>query len=161
MQAVEIFIKAPTQFMNEHWPSLLPEGIAIPQSLVLILLRAQHSLDEEGILIEKEKDRLFSEFLKISESFRQESQGLGYPTTIISPKDGYPLDSPAGSLRFDSVAAVQDRLNFPYDRTQQGCKLLTHPQWQRAVYPGLLLSAAPAPVLDPLLPRVLSRVTGE
>lgn len=69
MQAVEIFIKAPTQFMNGHWPSLLPDGIAIPQSLVLILLRAQYSLDEEGILIEKEKDRLFSEFLKISESF--------------------------------------------------------------------------------------------
>jgi hypothetical protein len=154
MQAFEAFVTAPTPFMIEHWPDLLPDWAIAPQSVVLILLRAQVSLAQEGLEIEEEKDRLLQEFWKIGEFFRQENCRQGYSSEIISPKDGLPYYSAPGTLRFDSVAAVNYALSFPYARTEYGCKVLTHPQWQQAVYPGLLLSNAPPTKLDLLLKGV-------
>jgi hypothetical protein len=151
MQAFEIFVTAPTPFMSEHWPDLLPDWAIAPQSVVLILLRARMSLAQEGWEIEAEKDRLLKEFWKLGEFLCQEICHHGYSSETISPKDGLPQYSAPGTLRFDSVAAVNYALSFPYARTEQGCKVLTHPQWQQAVYPGLLLSNAPSAKLDLLL----------
>ena len=154
MQAFEVFVTAPTPFMSEHWSDLLPEWAIAPQSVVLILLRARISLAQEGLEIEEEKDRLFQEFWKLGEFFCQENSRQGYSSELISPKDGLPYYSAPGTLRFDSVAAVNYGLSFPYIRTEQGCKVLAHPQWQQAVYPGLLLSDAPSTKLALLLKRV-------
>ena len=154
MQAFEIFVTAPTPFMSEHWPDLLPDWAIAPQSVVLILLRARMSLAQEGLQIEAEKDRLLQEFWKIGEFLCQVICRHGYSSEIISPKDGLPQYSSPGTLRFDSVAAVNYSLSFPYARTAQGCKVLTHPQWQQAVYPGLLLSDAPSTELALLLKGV-------
>ena len=151
MPAFEVFVTAPTPFMSEHWPDLLPDWAIAPQSVVLILLRARMSLAQEGLEIEAEKDRLLQEFWKIGDFICQENYRHGYSSEIISPKDGLPQYSSPGTLRFDSVAAVNYALRFPSARTAQGCKVLTHPQWQRAVYPGLLLSNSPPTKLDLLL----------
>jgi hypothetical protein len=167
MQAFEVFIKTPTPFMVDHWPSLLPDWTDAPQSLVLILLRAQFSLDQTGIMIETEKERLLAEFFKLSEFFQEKILNHGdsnygeskqdYLTAIISPKDGLPLNSSPGTLVFDTVAAVNYWLGFPFARTDQGCKVMTHPQWQQAVYPGLLLSAASPLALQSRLKKKLNR----
>lgn len=160
MPDFEIYIQEPTPFILEHWHRLLPDWRVVPQSLVLILLRAQFSLEQEGILMEVEKDRLYRDFLKIAELLHQAIHDQGYLSEIISPKDGLPVQSAPGTLIFDSVAAVNYWLGFSYDRTAKGCKVLNHPQWQRAVYPGLLLSAAPLAVLQSqpvlILPTVSS-----
>lgn len=144
MNPIEIYIKSPTLFMMDHWAKLLPNWKITPQTIVLVLLKSQFPLDREGKFIKLEKDRLLKHFLILGESFYVASERRGFLTEIISPKDGTPQYSPQGTLIFDLVAAVHYSLGFDFFRTVKGCKVLKHPVWQTAVYPGLFLSTATA-----------------
>lgn len=128
--------------MIDNWDKLLPDWSVPPQTIILVLLNSHFSLDGEGKLIEREKDRLLKQFMALGESFALASQQRGIIAEIISPKDGTPQYSTQGDLIFDLVATVHHSLGFDYFRTLLGCQLLKHPVWQTAIYPGLFLSEA-------------------
>jgi hypothetical protein len=142
MNPVEIYIKFPTPFMVDNWKILLPDWKVSPQTMALVLMNSPFPLDSEGEFIEQEKDRLLRQFFALGEAFNLASCKRGFLTEIVSPKDGTPQYSGKGKLIFDLVATVHHSLGFGFSRTVKGCKVLEHPVWQTAIYPGLLLSGA-------------------
>ena len=154
MNYLEIHLKVPTSFMIENWKKLLPDWKVPPQTLVLVLLNSQFPLDREGELIEAEKDRLLQHFKEWGKSFYLASLQGGFLTEVISPKNGRPQYSRIGELHFDLVAAVHHSLGFDFFRTGKGCKLVKHPVWQAAVYPGLFLSGATAAEVESMLTEI-------
>ena len=156
MQDREIYIHAPSPFIQAHWHELLPDWTRQPETMVLVLLRSQFPLDPEGEEIQQEKDRLMKEFESWADYFYQNSQQQRILTEIISPKDGTPQYSTKGNLTFDSVAAVHFALGFDFLRTDKGCKVLKHPHWQTAVYPALILSDMSSVAVQSLVNEVTS-----
>jgi hypothetical protein len=152
---VEIHIKSPTSFMVDNWGKLLPDWEVPPPTLAFVFLNSQFPLDREGELIEAEKDRLLQYFGKLGQSFYLASQQRGFLTEIISPQDGTPQYSMRGEAHFDVVAAVHHSLGFNFSRTAKGCKVLEHPVWQAAVYPGLFLSEATGAVVESILTTII------
>jgi hypothetical protein len=152
---LEIAIQSPTPFMVEHWQGLLPDWQVPPQTMVLVLLRSQFSLEREGEKIEAEKERLLQQFLSLGDAFQLACHQRGWLTEVISPKLGTPLHSRKGGLIFDLVAAIHHGLGFDFSRTIKGCKVLQHPVWQAAVYPGLFLSGATAAEVESIITRCL------
>ena len=154
MTTGEIYIKSPTPFMVDNWERLLPDWKVAPQTIVLVLLKSQFPLDSEGEFIQAEIDRLIKQFFQSGNSFHLASHQKGFLTEIISPKDGTPQYSRRGNAHFDLVAAVHHSLRFNFSRTVNGCKVLQHPVWQTAVYPGLFLSEATVTVVESILTEI-------
>lgn len=141
--------------MADNWERLLPDWKVSPPTIVLILLNSQFPLDSEGELIEAEKDRLFQQFWQWGQSFNLVSHQRGFLSEIISPQDGTPQYSRRGDAHFDLVAAVHHSLGFDFSRTLKGCKVLKHPVWQAAVYPGLFLSEAKVAAVKSILSQIV------
>ncbi len=152
---VEIYLKSPTPFMIDNWEKLLPDWKVPPQTIVLILLKSRLPLDGEGEFIELEKERLLHRFLEWGKVFYSTGHQGGFLTEIISPKDGTLQYSKKGQLIFDLVATVHYSLGFDFSKTAEGCKVLEHPVWQTAVYPGLFLSEATATVVKSILTEIV------
>ncbi|RDH50640.1 hypothetical protein CBF18_12025, partial [Mastigocladus laminosus WC112] len=70
----------------------------------------------------------------------------GYLTDLIDPRTGYPLLSRPGIVPHDDTAVVKALLNYPV--IENRCRVLVHPEWGMAVYPSILLSAAPPIVIE-------------
>jgi hypothetical protein len=157
MNSIEIYAGSPTPFVRDRWKSLLPDWKVPPQTLVLVLLNAQCSLDGDGALIEEEKGRLLGHFLSLGRSFYLTSWRREFLSEIISPQDGTPQYSMRGEIVFDLIAIIHYSLGMAFARTDKGCNVLRHPRWQAAVYPGIFLSEAAVPVVG----SILSEVTGE
>lgn len=69
-----------------------------------------------------------------------------YLTDLIDPRTGYPLLSRPGKILHDDTAAVKALLRYPV--IQNKCRVLIHPSWGMAVYPGILLSQAPPLLIE-------------
>jgi hypothetical protein len=142
--------------MVEHWPDILPDWPGPPQAIIICLLQARVPLAQDGLPQRREKERLLQQFTAWGDRFRQRELSPSLPLAIISPQDGKPLFSPAGSTHVDLVATVHHCLGLPFVRTADGCKVLIHPQWRSAVYPGLAITPRSLPEaslffhLDPL-----------
>ena len=154
MNSVERYIKSPTPFMVHNWEKLLPDWQVPPQTIVIVLINSQFPLDEEGELIEQEKDRLLKQFMQWGQSFHLMSQKQGFLTEIICPKEGIPQYSKKGDAHFDLVATVHHSLGFNFS-TVKGCKTLLHPRWHTAVYPGLFLSGTTAVAVESILTAIM------
>ena len=144
MQTEEIFLKAPTPFMQAHWHKLLPDWKTAPQVMVIVLLKAKYALEGEGENISQEKERLAARMTILGGEFYRICHQAGILSEVISPKTGLPIYSQEGELNFDLVKTVHASLGFSYARTHKNCKVFQHPTWQTAVYPGLFLSTASA-----------------
>jgi hypothetical protein len=154
-KSVEIYLDSPTSFMVAHWEKLLPDWKVPPQTIVLILLKSRLPLDGEGEFVELEKERLLHRFLEIGQIFYTKSHRRGLFSEIISPKDGTPQYSKKGQWIFDLVATVHHSLGFGFSQTEGGCKVLKHPVWQTAIYPGLFLSQASATAVQSILTEMV------
>ena len=106
---------------------------------MIFLLYSFIPLDTINCKVEMEKQRLKEEFLILSKRIKLTCKKQGSLIAIIDPQDGRPIDSPASQLSFDVIAVVHQLLNFNYYQIH-GCKVLTHPIQQTAIYPSLLLS---------------------
>lgn len=124
-----------------------------------MLLRSQYPLEEEGQAIETEKERLLPEFLELSGKLRELCfQQGGFLLEAICPKQGTPIYSATGELMVSLVSVVHQLLGFEFFPTIKGCRVLKHPRWQTALYPGLLLSQSSGAVIEPIL-TLLSKET--
>ena len=139
---MEIYIQPPSSFIFENRTQLLPDWNHPPKILVIVLLQSQWALKSEGELIQVEKDKLRTQFIQFAHYFQSVCTQKKLLTEIIDPQNGQPLNSAKGEISFDIVAVVHQLLNFNFELTLAGCKVLKHPLWNTAVYPGILLSLA-------------------
>ena len=152
----ELYLCSPTVFINQNWFDLLPDWSNPPQTLIILCLQANCNLELTEKAIADEKDRLFDAFqevAKVMENLAQQNQIL---IESICPKSGFSNHAQAGNLLFDLVSILHECLGFNFKRTDQGCKILSHPQWQQAIYPGLLISDVKRDRVAPLVYNVLS-----
>jgi len=136
-------LSLPTPYMVDHWPEILPDWTLPPQTIIICLWPSQVPLDVDGPPQRQEKDRLLSQFVTWGQGVMQQPLPPGHDLAIISPQDGKPLFSPAGNTHIDLVATVHHCLGLSFRRTPDGCKVLIHPQWRSAVYPGLAMTTLP------------------
>lgn len=138
---MQCYLARPTPFIVDHWPDILPDWPGPPQAIAICLLQSQVPLDQDGLPQREEKDRLLQRFLTWGDRLRQRELLPSHQLAIISPRDGKPLCSPTGPTHIDLVATVHHCLGLPFVRTSDGCKVLRHPAWRSAVYPGLAITS--------------------
>jgi hypothetical protein len=148
---MEIYIKPPSKFILNYWQQLLPQWIKVPQTVILILLPSQYSLDTSTEIIELEKNRLLLQFMIIAKSIKILCEEQGLLSEIISPKDGFPLNSLPGKMNFDLVAITHELLGFDFYQTSAGCKVLYHPQWGSAMYTSMIISLGSLETISKIL----------
>ncbi len=147
----EIYIKNPSIFIANNCNLLLPEWENAPKTLAIVLILSPKPLDGQYTEIEENKRILFKNFVKWGKFIKQKADKKGILTEIISPKDGTPMYSKKGDLTFDLVAIIHELLGFKYSQTTGGCKVIHHPIWGSAIYPGLLLSDVDVTQMQTLL----------
>jgi Methylmalonic aciduria and homocystinuria type D protein len=138
---VDYSIHPPTWFLNQHLQELLPDWSDPVQSLVVVLQKSAMPLLRKTKLVEQEKSRLRQEFLMFGQSLAKELQVLGYATEVFDPCNGLPTLSRPGETHLDHLALIQALLGHPRQR-QGKCWVMEHPQWGKAVYPSVMVSAA-------------------
>ncbi len=138
--SLEISAHRSTAFLNTNYRKLLPDWLAMPQGIILILQQSRLPLSVFHPAVALEKERLREQFISLAQSIKFSYGIQGISTIAIDPQNGHPLDQRGGTLHFDMVEVVQQLLQYPYQMTSEGCKVLIHPRWQTAVYPGLLIS---------------------
>lgn len=149
---IELYLAPPTEFIRDRWRELLPDWQIPPRAAIVVLLRSQYALDGEGQAIEGEKERLLQEFLELSDRFREGYFPTGaFLLEAICPKQGTPIYSAQGELTVSLVSALHQLLGFEFFPTPKGCRVLKHPLWQTALYPGLLLSQSSVAAIEPVL----------
>ena len=156
---LEIYFKKPTDYLLANRQNLLPDWDwnweKQPPTLALILLQAQFPLLEISEAIQAEKDRLLGKFMRLAHKIKLEGDHHKILTEIIFSVDGEPLFSSTGDRVFNLPALIQDSLDFPLQKTAQGCEVFLHPLWSHAVYPGLLLINASIDEAEILVNKIL------
>ncbi|OCQ97101.1 hypothetical protein BCD64_16085 [Nostoc sp. MBR 210] len=146
-QAVQISIHAPSQYICTNCERILPDWKQEPFFWVVIVLqRSQFSLVESTKEIEAEKQKLRQRFMGFGCDVAFELRDRGYLSDLIDPRTGYPLLSRPGAMPHNDTAVVKALLGYPVIKNK--CCVLLHPSWGTAVYPSILISAAPPTLIE-------------
>jgi hypothetical protein len=144
---VQYFVCPPPHYIQVHLPQLLPQWHQPVQSVLIVLQPCAESLCATSAAIDRQKQTRRQRFLHLAQTLAQDLQQQGYQTDIFDPKTGQPLLSAAGSRRLEDAAVVRDCLG--YDLKWCGdCRVVDHPVWGDAVYPAVMVSAAPPDRLE-------------
>ncbi len=146
---IQISIHPPSPYVTTHLRDLLPSWQGETISVILVLQQAQISLMEVSFEVEQEKARLWDNLIRFSEKLADKLEDQGYFTDYFDPATGYPRRSRSGILSHNDVAAVHHALGYNLHRGK--CTSLIHPLWGTAVYPGVVISAAPVEVIHQTL----------
>ncbi|MFN6558882.1 MAG: methylmalonic aciduria and homocystinuria type D protein [Nostoc sp. ChiSLP01] len=157
-QAVQISIHPPSQYICANCERILPDWKQQPFLRVAIVLQqSRYQLVEKTAEIEAEKECLREKFMRFGCDLAFNLRDRGYLTDLIDPRTGYPLLSHPGAIPHDDTAAVRALLNYPVIKNQ--CRVLIHPEWGAAVYPSIIISEAPAIVIE-LVTKAIAAVHG-
>lgn len=141
-QEIQISIHSPTRYICDNCERILPDWKNKLEMLVVVVLQqSQFGLIESSPRIETEKQRLRAQFMKFACDVAFDLRDKNYLTDLIDPRTGYPLLSRPGQIPHDDTAVVKALLKYPLICNK--CRVLIHPKWGTAVYPGILISAAP------------------
>ncbi|BAY48950.1 hypothetical protein SAMD00079811_65790 [Scytonema sp. HK-05] len=141
-QAVQISIHSPSQYICANREQILPDWKKqVSLWVVIVLQQSGYELVESTPEIETEKERLREKFMRFGCDVAFNLRDRNYLTDVIDPRTGYPLLSRPGKILHDDTAAVKALLRYPV--IQNKCRVLIHPSWGMAVYPGILISQAP------------------
>ena len=144
---IQYSVHQPSEFICQNCEKLLPNWSAPIQSIVVVLQPSQVELIEQTPEAETQKHRLRSRFLNFGLKVAQHLQTLGHLVELFDPRTGFPVLSPAGSIRLDDVAVVRSSLG--YETAQVGhCYTVLHPDWGSAVYPSIVISSADRSVVE-------------
>jgi Methylmalonic aciduria and homocystinuria type D protein len=146
MVDLQYSIHQPNAFINHHRGDLLPDWSVSVESVMVILQPCSVALNEITPVTEQQKQQLRRRFLywakKLIVALKQE----GYAADGFDPRTGHPHYSRSGALTLDDVAVVQSVLGYPLVPSGE-CRLVEHPIWGCGVFPSVVVSAAPPPVL--------------
>jgi hypothetical protein len=146
-QAVQISLHNPSQYICANCQRILPDWQQQDFLWVVVILQqSQCPLTEITAVSEQEKERLREKFIRFGCDIAFNLRDRGYLTDLIDPRTGYPLLSHPGPVPHDDTAVAQALLNYPVVKNQ--CSVLVHPLWGTAVYPSILISAAPPQVME-------------
>jgi hypothetical protein len=151
-QAVQMSIHRPSSFVVQNLERVLPDWNLPVLWVVIVLQQAIYELVEITPEIEQEKERLREKFLRFGFEVAFSLREHSFLSNLIDPRTGYPLLSRPGEISHDDTAVVQALLGLPVIRNR--CCVLEHPVWGKAVYPSILLTSAPPPVIETILKRV-------
>lgn len=158
-QAVQISVhQRPTSFMAQNLERVFPDWV-LPVTtcrVVVVLQQSRYPLAETAPHIEREKDRLRERFISFGCDVARALQKQGVLADLIDPRDGYLLFSRKGEIPHNDTAVVNALLGLPLITEQ--CSVLTHPSWDTAVYPGILMSSASPRIMKPVLKKVAARL---
>jgi hypothetical protein len=146
-QAVQISIHVPSRYICANREQILPDWKKqLFLWVVIVLQQSRYELVESTPEIEAEKQRLREKFMRFGCDVAFNLRDRHYLTDLIDPRTGYPLLSRPGKILHDDTAAVKALLHYPV--IQNKCRLLVHPNWGMAVYPGILISQAPPIIIE-------------
>lgn len=141
-EEIQISIHSPTRYIRENCQRILPDwNDKLTMSVAIVLQQSEFALTESSPLIEAEKQRLRFIFMRFACDVAFDLRDKQYPTDLIDPRTGYPLLSRPGQIPHDDTAVVKTLLKYPMICNE--CRVLIHPKWGTAVYPSILISAAP------------------
>lgn len=141
-EEIQISIHAPSRYICDNCERILPDWKnKLKMSVVIVLQQSQFALIESSPSVETEKQRLRAKFMRFACDVAFDLQDHNYLTDLIDPRTGYPLLSRVGQIPHDDTAVVKALLKYPIICNE--CRVLVHPKWGTAVYPGILISAAP------------------
>ncbi|MDB9518681.1 methylmalonic aciduria and homocystinuria type D protein [Roseofilum reptotaenium CS-1145] len=141
---VEISIHPPSDYVQEHLQELLPNWQNDSVSVIIFLQQTQMPLTEISPEVEAEKNILLDNFIRWSDLVANWLGDRDYPTDAFDPRTGYPRRSSPGTLSHKDVPAVHAALGYPIEKNGD-CATIIHPLWGTAVYPSVMISAAPIP----------------
>ncbi|AVZ30745.1 methylmalonic aciduria and homocystinuria type D protein [Nodularia spumigena CS-584] len=146
-QAVQISIHSPSQYICANCERILPDWKNQPYLWVVIVLQqSRYQLIKSTPEIEIEKERLREKFMRFGCYLAFQLRDIGYLTDLIDPRTGYPLLSHPGEIPHNDTAVVKALLNYRVIKNK--CRVLVHPLWGAAVYPSILISAAPPRIIE-------------
>lgn len=141
-EETQITIHSPTRYIRNNSQRILPDWKnTLEMSVAIVLQQSQLPLTENSPLIETEKQRLRAIFMRFACDVAFDLRDKNYLTDLIDPRTGYPLLSRPGQITHDDIAVVKALLKYPIICNK--CRVLIHPKWGTAVYPSILISAAP------------------
>ena len=143
-------VHAPSPFLSEHWKRLLPHWTTPVRSVLIYLQPSTVTLCDRTEQTERSKEQLRQTFLQQAQIWHHLVTQAGYLAEPFDPQFGTPIYSPPGEWLLDDVAVAHALLQLPIAQ-RGGCTLLSHPEWNTAVFPGTLLSSASPTVLTRLL----------
>lgn len=154
-KSVEISIHQPSSFISQNLERILPDWNLPVIWVVLVLQQSQYKLLEKKPYIEREKDCLREQFIRLCFEVAFNLRDRGFLTDLIDPRNGYPLLSRPGEILHDDTAVVRALLSFPV--IDNNCHVLEHPIWGTAVYPSTMISAASPTIIKTVLKSVASQ----
>jgi hypothetical protein len=141
-EEIQISIHSPTRYIRENCQRILPDwNNLLGMSVAIVLQQSEFALTESSPRIEAEKQRLRFIFMKFACDVAFDLRDKQYLADLIDPRTGYPLLSRPGEIPHDDTAVVKTLLKYPMICNK--CRVLIHPKWGTAVYPSILISAAP------------------
>ena len=141
-EEIQISIHSPTRYICNNCERILPDWKnKLDMSVIIVLQQSQLPLTEKLPHIEIEKQRLRCIFMKFACDVAFDLRDQNYPADLIDPRTGYPLLSRPGQIPHDDTAVVKTLLKYRVIANK--CRVLVHPKWGTAVYPSILISAAP------------------
>ncbi|MEM6751600.1 MAG: methylmalonic aciduria and homocystinuria type D protein [Cyanobacteria bacterium P01_C01_bin.38] len=146
-EEIQISIHSPTRYIRENCQRILPDwSNKLGMSVAIVLQQSEFALTESSPRIEAEKQRLRARFMKFACDVAFDLRDKQYLTDFIDPRTGYPLLSRPGQIPHDDTAVVKTLLKYPMICNE--CRVLIHPKWGTAVYPSILISAAPRIIIS-------------
>ncbi|MGB3650344.1 MAG: methylmalonic aciduria and homocystinuria type D protein [Rivularia sp. (in: cyanobacteria)] len=141
-EEIQISVHSPTRYICNNCERILPDWKNnLEMSVAIVLQQSQFPLVESSPRIETEKQRLRFIFMKFACDVAFDLRDKNYLADLIDPRTGYPLLSRPGQIPHDDTAVVKALLKYPI--ICNDCRVLIHPKWGTAVYPSILISAAP------------------
>ncbi|MCX7596864.1 MAG: methylmalonic aciduria and homocystinuria type D protein [Fischerella sp.] len=154
-QAVEISIHSPSQYICANRERILPDWKnQLFLWVVVVLQKSRYEIVESTPEIEAEKQWLRENFMRFGFDVAFNLRDRNYLTDLIDPRTGYPLLSRPGIIPHDDTAVVKALLGYPVITNK--CRVIVHPKWGMAVYPGILISAAPPIIIESVIKSIAS-----
>jgi hypothetical protein len=127
-------------FIVQNLERILPDWNLPVLWVVIVLQQSRYELLATTPHVDREKERLREKFMRFGFDVASNLRDRGFLTDFIDPRNGYPLLSRPGEIPHDDTAVVNALLGFSV--IKNNCRILEHPSWGTAVYPGIIVSSA-------------------
>ena len=153
---MELSIYQPTPYVKNNFRDFLPHWQTTPESVIIVLQKAQIDLRENSAEVGQEKDRLRENFLNFAQALTTAMNERDFLTAVIDPKNGMLLGSLKATQIHDDAKVASELLNLPLEY-YNGCKLIKHPQWHTATYPSVIMSNATHILLKSIIDKIVAQ----
>ena len=141
--SIEVSVHETRKAFQTEVEFVLP-GISFDRGLLVIatMQRAGMDLVAVGDDVEQEKDRLLETFMAFAKELCEKLVANGHFADYVDPCSGLPMLTKDANKVFSEVDSAQQLLGYAVMNCGC-CKVLLHPSWGSAVYPGTIFTNCP------------------